>query len=145
MRGGLVLPKTAEYAIRAVLYIAGRSSAQPISVGEVAASIDVPQKYLAKTLNQLVKTGVLCSTRGPVGGFQLAVAPGQITLQQILSSYELEARSLCLLGRGICGEVPHCAVHERWRPIAREANDFFEHTTVADLIVPIQTIQPTLQ
>lgn len=139
------MPKTAEYAIRAVLYIAGRSSAQPISVGEVAASIDVPQKYLAKTLNQLVKTGVLSSTRGPVGGFQLAAAPARISLQQILSSYALEARSLCLLGKGICGEIPHCEVHERWKPIAREANDFFANTTVADLMDPIRTIQPTLQ
>ena len=55
----MLLSQTSEYALRAVLHIAARS--RPVSVGEIAEAVGVPQNYLSKTLHQLARAGVLAS------------------------------------------------------------------------------------
>lgn len=130
----MLLPQTAEYAIRAVLYIAAQQPGTVTPVSEVARGVSLPQNYLSKTLNQLVRTGVLKSSRGPRGGFSLALPARSISLARILSGYAQTSPARCLLGLGKCGEVPECALHSRWKPIAARNRDFFANTTIADLV-----------
>ena len=80
-----MLSQTAEYALRAVLHIAAVGTERPVAVGEIAQALDVPRNYLSKTLHQLVRAGILTSTRGPTGGFQLAMPAESLTLQRIAS------------------------------------------------------------
>ena len=130
----MLLSHTSEYALRAVLHIAARGG--PVSVGEIARAVGVPRNYLSKTLNQLARAGVLASARGPAGGFRLAVPPGELTLQGVVAPFAARNGRRCLLGRGTCGEVPECAAHARWGPVASTMRDFFTTTTVADLLAP---------
>ena len=60
---------TAVYALRAVVYLAEHSEERPVRVAEMAGNLEVPQNYLAKILNELVRSDVLTSTRGKHGGF----------------------------------------------------------------------------
>ena len=128
----MVLPQTAEYAMRAVLHIAAHD--RPVRVGEIASELDVPQNYLSKTLHQLARDGVLSATRGPAGGFRLAITPERLTLQRIISLFATAGGRRCILGHGICGRVPACPAHARWAPVAEQMRDFYEATTVADLL-----------
>jgi Rrf2 family protein len=128
----MLLPHTAEYAMRAVLHIAAHD--RPVRVSEIASELDVPQNYLSKTLHQLARDGVLSSARGPAGGFRLAIAPERLTLQRIISRFATAGERRCLLGHGICGRMPACPVHARWAPVAEQMRDFYGTTTVADLI-----------
>jgi Rrf2 family protein len=128
----MLLPQTAEYAIRAVLHIAAQGRA--VRVNEIAGAIDVPRNYLSKTLHQLARDGVLASTRGPLGGFQLAVPANELTLERIVALFSAPAGGRCLLRPARCGEHPVCAVHDRWAPVASTLRDFFGATTVADLL-----------
>ena len=128
----MLLPQTAEYALRAVLHIAAHD--RPVRAGEIASQLAVPQNYLSKTLHQLARAGVLTSSRGPAGGFRLGAAADQITLQRVVSLFAMAGGRRCLLGHGVCGEMPACAVHSRWSPVAAQMRDFFETTTVADLL-----------
>jgi Rrf2 family protein len=68
-----LLSQTTEYALRAVLHIASQPDGTPVRANALASAIGVPQNYLSKTLHQLARAGILTSTRGPTGGFQLAV------------------------------------------------------------------------
>ncbi|MEZ4585391.1 MAG: Rrf2 family transcriptional regulator [Gemmatimonadales bacterium] len=74
---------TAQNAIRAVLFLAGKPDEAPVRVDEIAAALDLPRNYLSKTLHTLVRAGVLRSGRGPRGGFQLAIAPARLPLAQV--------------------------------------------------------------
>ena len=130
----MLLPQTAEYALRAVLHIASHES--PARVTQIATAIGVPQNYLAKTLNQLVRVGVLASTRGPAGGFQLALPAEELTLERIVSAFTGTRVRRCLLGLGVCGEVHDCAAHLRWSPVGTQVREFFATTKVADLLHP---------
>jgi Rrf2 family protein len=128
-----ILSQTAEYAVRAVVYLASAEPGRLVRVGEVAEAIGVPQNYLSKTLHQLVRAGVLASTRGPAGGFRLASPAERMTLVDVVAPFDsLEPRG-CLLGRPVCSDRTACPAHWRWKPVTQSARDFLEHTTVADL------------
>ena len=130
----MLLPQTAEYAVRAVLHIAAHERRGPMRVNEIATALDVPQNYLSKTLYRLAQVGVLASTRGPTGGFRLAISPDQIPLDRIIAPFAAASGHRCLLGAGTCGETPGCAVHAQWAPIASQMREFFGATTIADLL-----------
>lgn len=130
----MLLAQTAEYAVRAVLYIAAHQDDGAVNVRDTAASLRVPQNYLSKTLYQLARAGILASARGPAGGFRLAIPPDELALDRIISTFAATSGHRCLLGHGTCGETPGCAVHAQWAPIATQMRDFFGTTTVADLL-----------
>jgi Rrf2 family protein len=131
---GVLLPQTAEYAVRAVLHIAAHQGDGAVRVRDTAQTLRVPRNYLSKTLYQLARAGVLISARGPCGGFRLAVPADELSLDRIISTFAAAGGRRCLLGHGTCGETPDCAVHAQWAPIATQLREFFGATTIADLL-----------
>ena len=128
------LNSTAQNALRAVLYIAEHAADGPVRVEDVAASLDSPRNYLSKTLHALARAGVLRSTRGPKGGFQLVDPPDRLALARVVRPFEPAGERRCLLGRATCGDAHPCQIHHRWSRTATAVEDFFDHTTVADLL-----------
>jgi len=131
-----VLSQTAEYAIRAVLYIAMKDGEQkPVKLGEIASALEVPRNYLSKTLHQLARTNVLLSERGPSGGFRLGTPPEELRLADVVAPFDpVRLARRCLLGEGECSDATPCAAHERWKPVAEPMRSFFRETTIGDLL-----------
>ena len=131
-----MLSLTSEYALRAVVYLARASRERPVKLEEIAEELGAPRNYLSKTLHQLARAGVLSSGRGPAGGFQLAIAPAELTLARVVADFEPPATlsRRCLLGHGECSDLTPCEAHDRWRAIAGPMRDFFHRTTVGDLL-----------
>ena len=77
------LSKGAEYAIRALVYIAGKKNADVAYVEEIAVARGIPRAYLSKLLQNLARKGLLKSYRGQEGGFALARQARDITLLEI--------------------------------------------------------------
>lgn len=129
-----MLSNTAEYALRAVLHIAGHE-AGTVPVAEIAASLDLPRNYLAKILHELVGAGVLESSRGKHGGFRLARPAETISLLDVVTRFDrISDRRECLLGRSTCSDRTACVVHHRWKDVSQQLADFFGTTTLADLM-----------
>ena len=131
-----MLSQTAEYALRAVLYLAehGGEAPEPMRVDEIAGDLGIPANYLSKTLQTLVKERVLRSTRGPRGGFCLARAPEAITLYDVIAPYgDLDADRKCLLGRPECSDRNPCPAHHAWKQTSDQLAAFFRTTKVADV------------
>jgi Rrf2 family iron-sulfur cluster assembly transcriptional regulator len=131
-----MLSQTAEYALRAVFYLAehGGADPQPTRADEIAGNLGIPANYLSKTLQSLVKQRVLHSVRGPRGGFRLARPPEQITLFDVIAPYgDLDADRKCLLGRPECSDRNPCPAHHAWKQTSDQLAAFFRTTTVADV------------
>ena len=132
-----MLSQTAEYALRAVLAIAGEREGEAVGAGRLAASLGIPQNYLSKTLHQLARAGVLESTRGKLGGFRLARPAEKIPLLDVVGPFDdVSGRRTCLMGRPVCSYYNACAAHERWKAVADRTAEFFRDTTVGDLVPP---------
>ncbi len=129
-----VLSQTAEYALRAALYLAGRESNEPVGVEAIAAATDLPPSYLSKTLQTLVAAGILKSVRGRTGGFRLAVRPDKLPLMRVVEAFDERAdKRHCLLGNHVCSDASPCAAHDRWKHASEAIMEFFRNTTLADL------------
>ncbi len=130
----MILSQTAVYALRAVIHLAESEGDALVRVDDMAEALDVPRNYLSKILHTLARGGMLRSTRGPGGGFRLAVPAGKLRLLDIVSNFDdMGERRTCLLGRSRCSDENPCAVHTRWQDASREVRSFFRETTVADL------------
>jgi Rrf2 family protein len=130
-----MLSGTAEYALRAVVCLARQPNQAPVRASDLAASVSVPRNYMGKILHDLVRAGILKSTRGKRGGFQLALEPGELTLLQIVTLFdEIGEQRRCLLGRPECSESDPCPVHHRWKECADQVQRFFTDTTVGDVL-----------
>ena len=140
-----MLSSTSDYALRAVLVLA-RETGRPMRADEIADSTGAPRNYLAKTLNALAKAGVLTSSRGPQGGFSLAVAPESLTIARVIDCFETrKPQTRCLLGGGPCDPSQPCAAHNLWSSITRTRREPLATTTVADLIGPAITSKGILK
>jgi Rrf2 family protein len=133
--GWRVLSHSADYALRAVLYLAQREGAGLIPANEMAEALGVPQRYLGKVLNTLAHAGTLSSTRGPRGGFRLTRPANQLTLAEVIAPFDAIGEPLqCLLQHRQCSKTDPCAAHEGWQHIANEMRDFFQRMTVAAVL-----------
>jgi Rrf2 family transcriptional regulator, iron-sulfur cluster assembly transcription factor len=128
-----MLNQTAEYALRAVIYLAENNGAGPRRVSDIADALDVPQNYLSKVLHVLAREGVLTSTRGPAGGFALRRSAERLKLASVVSPFDpIEDR--CLLMRRRCTDANPCTAHHEWKSVALKLRAFFRETSIADLI-----------
>lgn len=129
-----MLSQTAEYALRAVVFLAQRTDPAPLRVDAIAAALGIPANYLSKTLQVLVRARVLESQRGPHGGFRLAIAPRDLPLMRVVAPFDgVAERRHCLLGNPVCSDHTACAAHTSWKHTAEAVERFFRTTTLADI------------
>lgn len=107
--------KTAKYGIRAVLYLAVHSSPErKVGVKEIAESLDVPQHFLAKILQQLSRHNLISSTKGPSGGFYMNPENLQENLRKVVESIDgPDVFSSCILGLPVCSSENPCPLHTK--------------------------------
>ncbi|NEW33378.1 Rrf2 family transcriptional regulator [Nocardia cyriacigeorgica] len=77
-----------EWGIHCCLTIAWLEDQGPIPTTRLAQWFDLPQQYLKKRLQDLVRAQILTSVPGARGGFELARRPERITLMDVVSAIE---------------------------------------------------------
>ncbi|MFM8635860.1 MAG: RrF2 family transcriptional regulator [Planctomycetia bacterium] len=78
-----------EYAAIAVLELARRwGTDEPVRLRPICEAHGVPSRFLVQILLQLKAAGIVTSTRGAAGGYQLARPPADITLEDIVRVFE---------------------------------------------------------
>ncbi|MGF1481863.1 MAG: Rrf2 family transcriptional regulator [Cyanophyceae cyanobacterium] len=76
------------YSVKALLDLSLQPDYGPTSVKAIARRQDLPAPYLEKLLIKMRQAGLVRSVRGAQGGYQLACAPQQISLGQILAAVD---------------------------------------------------------
>lgn len=127
-----MISQTAEYALRAVLYVASRAG-EPMTAPQVAAATCVPGGYLSKILQSLARCGLLHSQRGLHGGFTLARPAAQITVLDVVNAVDpLKRIRTCPLG--LPEHVGLCPLHRRLDEAVAHVEQAFASYTLAELL-----------
>ncbi|MDP2878000.1 MAG: Rrf2 family transcriptional regulator [Sulfuricella sp.] len=114
----MILSRTSQYAIQALIYIATRPPGEPILNRKVAEYLGVPTAYLAKIMQNLCRGNLLYSYRGRQGGFCLREGGEKTDLMQIVTLIEgVGFTENCVLGLKVCSDETACPVHSKWKPI----------------------------
>ena len=129
------LTNLADYAV-VVMTAAGQSCDPRLSAGAVAAATGVPVPTVAKLMSILTRAGLLVSTRGVSGGFQLARPATSITVADIVEAVDGPI-SLTQCAHAVpseCAFEGSCAVRPHWSLINRTVRDALAAVTLADII-----------
>jgi Rrf2 family transcriptional regulator, nitric oxide-sensitive transcriptional repressor len=130
----IVFSTTLEYALRAVTFLACNPM-EGLTAQRIAAGTQVPDDYLSKVLQQLVRGGVLTSQRGRNGGFQLARPASEISMLTVVNAVEPIVRiDKCPLGLRQHG-VRLCPLHKRLDHAFGLVEKAFAETTLEELVV----------
>lgn len=131
-----MLSRTAEHAVRAVILLARHYGERTVGAVEISTHLGVPRNYLSKTLNVLVRAGILTSARGPGGGFVLAVAPGVLTVADVVDVFTERKTNgaRCLLEDAPCDPLHPCSAHRRWSSVTIGAREPLLRTVIGELI-----------
>lgn len=129
-----MLSRTADHALRAVLYLAQHEDEGPVPAERIAEALGAPRNYLSKTLQALARAGVVRGFRGPAGGFRLRIPASELSLMRVIEPFDDQARrKVCLMGDRPCDDATPCAAHVSWTAIVDNARAPLRRTTVADL------------
>jgi len=89
------LTRASSYALAALAYLAREKPDAPVASHDMAARANgIPERFLLKVLKPLVDSGVLKSVKGPNGGYQLARAPKDVTLLEVVEAVDGPIRGL---------------------------------------------------
>ncbi len=130
----MLYSKTCEHAIRALAYLASRPAGNLCLVDEIAEAEDLPRPFTSKILRDLVRAGLLTSSRGPGGGYALARDPEDVSLleiQQIIDGVGILDR--CAVGLDACNEFAPCPLHDVFEPLREEIRTYLSGTTVEQM------------
>ncbi len=113
----MYVTRKADYAIRCVLHLS-REPETVTSVEDISKAMFVPKSFLSKILQRLMKAGIVSSTRGVKGGFQLARRPKDINLLDVIEAIQgPSAPNLCAVDKRMCQLSGICTVHPVWMKI----------------------------
>ena len=119
------------YGIRALHYIAGQSAGKYCSVDEIGRAQEIPCRFLAKMVQDLVRAGLLASRRGQDGGLRLARPACEITILDVMCALEGPmAVSECLGPHPTCAWIETCRVREVWKEMQTMIQSYLESTSL---------------
>ena len=124
----------ADYAVRAVVELAGSSQAAPRKVDDIAKAQSIPVSFLENILTQLRSSGVVRSQRGPEGGYWLARPAEELDLAHVIRAVEGPLV-------GVRGQRPEEieytgsaeSLQQVWIALRANLRKVLEETTVADV------------
>ncbi len=132
------LSSRTEYAVRAMAELALMHGSDPVSLREIAARQDIPEKYLEQLFRQLRKAGLIKGVRGAQGGYSLAGRPSDVTVGDIMRAVDgpIAVCSCAAEGEGDddCERKPHCAAHPVWARLQSGIVSILDSTTLYDML-----------
>jgi len=135
-----VISKTAEYALRAIVCLAGKPS-QPQSANVLAEKTKVPRSYLNRVLQDLTAAGLVNSRPGPGGGHELARGSDEISILDVVNAVGPIARiRKCPLGLSSHTEL--CPLHKELDQAFAATEAAFRRVTLKDLVESTSRIIP---
>lgn len=130
-----MLSVTAEYALRAVVYLALHPG-HPATGREIAAGTNSPARYMSRVLRDLTSAGLLKAYRGPSGGFELTRSPGAISVLEVVSVVD-PIRRIHQCPLGIPSHGPNlCRLHQRLDESIASLERVLAASPITDLLSP---------
>jgi Rrf2 family protein len=123
------------YGLQAMFYIASHcKEGCNIELKEIAEERDIPKHFLSKILQQLVREKLLCSMKGPHGGFRLSRDATTITLIDIVEAIDgVEVFDECGIGLRECNDADPCPIHDDFKHLREQVKELFQTKTLEAL------------
>ena len=132
----MLLTRATEYALLSLDVI--RQSDIPLGAEQLAKDLSIPKSFLAKILQGLAKQGILESRKGAHGGFILARAVTEISVNEIILAAEGKKPAVfdCTSYMATCpnGAIGTCAISPFLANFQTKIDDFLHGLMLSDIL-----------
>ena len=112
-----LITREIDYAVKALIYIAEKSDEKEqenISITELVDKLDVPRPFMRRILQKLGNEGIMKSSRGNRGGFELALKPEDVYLFDLVEIFQGKfSMNECLFKKDICPDKKRCILKKK--------------------------------
>jgi Rrf2 family protein len=126
------LSKKTEYAILAMQYLAEKSG-EPVSAKEIATNLGISFEFLSKSLQSLMKSGLVNSQQGIKGGYHLVGTPDVISVMDIIQAVSENVGIVECMTDSDCVRSCSCDLKDPMSVLQTKVNEVFSRTFLADL------------
>lgn len=131
------ITRQADYAVRAMIYLAQLGPEQRASTSQIAQEKQIPPSFLAKIVSQLSVAGLLQTSRGARGGVSLAKDPSEISLLDVVEAIDGPILlNECVADSSSCSFGSNCPMKPVWCDAQQELVSRLSKTTFANLSTP---------
>ena len=128
-----------EYGLRILLRIARADADKGLSIPQLSELEGMSEPYVAKLTRTLRLAELIQSTRGHKGGYVLAKAANDITINDALTALggKLFDNEFCASHSGVgqlCTNSVDCSVRSLWKMVQFTLDNLLEKVTLADLM-----------
>lgn len=129
------LSKLTDYAV-VVLAQMARDEGRVHNASGISCATGLPEPTVAKVLKLLTKGGLVTSSRGMNGGYQLLKAPDNINMASVVVALEGPVLlTACVDGaEECCSHSSTCALKGRWNPVNAAIANALENVSLSQMI-----------
>ncbi|MBR1613667.1 MAG: Rrf2 family transcriptional regulator [Succinivibrio sp.] len=124
------------YALRLMIDLGEHQNAGYVTLKDIASRQNISKKYLEQIIPVLNKSGLLKTSRGFQGGYQLARAPKEYTVGEILRLTEGNLAPVSCLDCDVnnCERAGNCPTLNMWKGLYEVIIKYLESVTLQDLL-----------
>src|SRR5256714_13103935 len=134
MQHVLQISRKIDYGLRAMIHRAGLPAAKIASLQDLSVTLHIPREFLAKILNVLTGKGLVRSSRGAHGGYQLARPARDISFLEVIEAVEGPVQlNVCLDDNDRCDVSAGCTMYQIWKVGQDRMLEVDRRTSLAEL------------
>ena len=122
------------FAVTAMIDVAMRQHEGPVTLAGISERQRISLSYLEQLFGKLRRRGLVSSTRGPGGGYQLERPMDQTTVSDIIFAVDEPLDATQCGGKENCHDDQRCMTHELWANLNVRMLDYLDSVTLADLV-----------
>lgn len=123
------------FAVTAMIDLALRQSAGPVTLAAISQRQKISLSYLEQLFGKLRRNGLVASTRGPGGGYTLGKPLDKISVTDIVLSVDEPLDATGCGGKENChGEPGRCMTHDLWTALNVKMVEFLDSVTLQKLV-----------
>jgi len=136
-----MLTNASKYAIRAVLFLSEKiENRVKMSGKEIAERLDIPEAFIAKLLQKLVKFNIVSSTKGPKGGFYMSDDNLNKHINDIILAIDnKDIFEGCFMGLPVCSDDNPCPIHHIVAPFKENLQQKFNDLNILDFAKEVKS------
>jgi Rrf2 family protein len=129
----MILSRSADYGLRAMIYLARNRGSRHITLNEIAAAMHTPPFLLGRIMQRLVKGDLVLSMKGHHGGFRVVRDPRSITVAEVVRQIDGPFHMFDCTGIEECGLAGECTMIDMFGRAEKALDEVLRGVTLEDL------------
>lgn len=122
------------YAVTAMLDLAVHEDSGPISLADISERQGISLSYLEQLFSKMRRRNLVCSVRGPGGGYKLSRNSTDICVAEIVDSVDETIDATRCAGKEDCHRGETCLTHDLWSDLSTQIHQFLSQIDLASII-----------